>query len=61
MRGDGDQWAALDSQYERLVDTSMPLPVIQDPAGQAKRRHRRIGFTTRTEPARRDRRRRSGV
>jgi hypothetical protein len=59
--GEGDQWAALDSQYERLVDTSMPLPVIQATADPAKRDHRRIGLTARTELARRGRRRRHRV
>lgn len=58
MRGDGDQWAALGSQYERLVDISMPLPAVQAPAGPAKLSHRRIGLTARTELARRGRRRR---
>jgi hypothetical protein len=42
MAGNSDQWAALDSQNERLIDMSMPLPVIEDPASKRKLRHRRM-------------------
>lgn len=60
MTGDGDRWAALDSQHERLVDISIPLPVIE-PAGRRKLRQRRGALAAAgTELTRRSRSSRRG-
>jgi hypothetical protein len=42
MSGNRQQWAALDSQHERLVDVSSPLPGTELPAGRSRSRHRRM-------------------
>jgi hypothetical protein len=59
MSANTQQWAALDSQNERLVDVSRSLPISAAPASRPKSRHRRMasaatgGLALRARPARR--------
>ena len=45
MAGNSDQWAALDSQNERLIDMSMPLGTKELAEVQAEK-HTSTGHTT---------------